>query len=123
MKQFSIRAARALLESRGFVVTAPSLTISRNDFVLIHNNETGTWRGFDFRYLDLHGADFRKLDLTVALFSGANLEGADFRKANVSHVAFRNCKLKGADFRDAILEKTTFNYSPRHLAKFSKGEL
>lgn len=120
----TIAGARALLESRGFTVTAPCLTIyaklGEGRLVVARNNETGTWRGYDFRNFDMRGADFRGLDLTTARFGSANLDGADFRGATIAHCHFRYCKLNGTDFRNCIgLDSATFNYSPRHLAKFT----
>lgn len=57
-----------------------------------------------FTAVDLSGAVFRGADLQGARFVRSNLRGADFRQANLQGTVFSRCDLEGADFADARLE-------------------
>lgn len=46
-------------------------------------------------------ADFRKANLTKAVFSGAGLAGVDFRSANLTGAEFENANISRANFRGA----------------------
>lgn len=64
-----------------------------------------------FMAVDLSGAVFRGADLQGARFVRANLRGADFRQANLQDTIFSCCDLERVDFTDARLEGTTVRRS------------
>lgn len=70
----------------------------------------------DLSESSVKNADFRRANLFLASFDGADLEGADFREANLRGATFeasrlRDVKLEGADltgarFKDAQIDET-----------------
>lgn len=61
---------------------------------------------FEFRGLDLAGAELSGLRLTSTIFEDCDLQGARLRGANLNGAEFRNCAVTGVDFEQAKLVGT-----------------
>ena len=61
---------------------------------------------FEFRGLNLAGAELSGLRLTSTIFENCDLRGARLRGANLNGAEFRNCAVTGVDFEQAKLVGT-----------------
>lgn len=64
---------------------------------------------FEFRGLDLAGAELSGLRLTSTIFEDCDLRGARLRGANLNGAEFRDCELAEIDFEQAKLVGTDFS--------------
>ena len=130
-----IARTHALPDGKGAKALKPSVEALARDGVAM---EEINLSGADLRGAKLAGANFRRADLSDAIFVEADLSGADLRGANLSGAVFIRATLTDADlceadlsdadlvgavFHDAYMEKVNLAGAELLVANFSNAHL
>ena len=130
-----IARTHALPDGKGARALKPSVEALARDGVAM---EEINLSGADLRGAMLAGANFRRADLSNAIFVEADLSGADLRGAQLRGAVFiranltdadlceadlRDADLVGAVFEDAYMEKVNLEGAELLVANFSNAHL
>ena len=130
-----IARTHALPDGKGAKALKPSVEALARDGVAM---EEINLSGADLRGAKLAGANFRRADLSDAIFVEADLSGADLRGANLSGAVFIRANLTDADlceadlseadlvgavFEEAYMEKVNLEGAELLVANFSDANL
>ena len=130
-----IARTHALPDGAGARALKPSVEALARDGVAMEEIDLS---GADLRGATLAGANFRRADLSDAIFVEADLSGADLRGANLSGAVFiranlrdadlceadlREADLVGAVFEDAFMENANLEGAELLVANFSNAQL